>query len=131
MAMAAGVSSSEPEHRALFGLSEDTSAGNEWQGSRYTASTGTFKKWWPAVYSGDWKLPNGMRYPFIWKLESIRIEGTQAVETWTWEWVETPHMPTIAQVEQMLRTHAREEEARRQAAASTPAAGEAQTSPPN
>ena len=130
--MPSGAASSAPDRRALFGLSGDTSAGNEWQGSNYTASTGTFKKWWPAVYSGDWKLPNGMRYPFIWKLETIRIEGSQAVETWTWEWVETPHMPSIAQVEQLLTNHARDEAARRsQASASTPAAGEEQGSLPS
>ena len=110
----------DADQRTLFGLSDDTSSGNQWQGSQYTASTRVYKKWWPAVYPGEWKLPtNGMRYPFIWKLETVRVECQTAYESWTWEWIETPDMPSIAQVEQMLRTHAREQEERRRAAAAT------------
>ena len=77
------ASAADADELTLFGLSGDTSAGNDWQGSSYTASTKVYKKGWPAVYPGEWKLPNGMRYPFIWKLETVRIEGSQAVETWT------------------------------------------------
>ena len=88
-----------------------------------------FKKWWPAVYPGEWKLPNGMRYPFIRKLETVRVEGQTAYESWTWEWIETPEMPSIAQVDQMLRAHAREQEARRRAAAETSASSAGQAPP--
>ena len=109
-----------PVDASLFGLSGDTSSGNAWQGSRYNASTRTFTKWWPAIYPGEWKLPNGMRYPFIWRLVDVGRDNNQGREEWTWDWVETPGMPTIAEVEQMLRVHAREKaeaEAARQAAA--------------
>ena len=119
VAPAPAPAEAQHDQRALFGLSDDTSSGNAWQGSQYTASTKVFKKWWPAVYPGEWTLPNGMRYPFLWKLETVRVEGQTAYESWTWEWIETPDMPTIAQVEQMLRTHKREQEERRRAAAAT------------
>ena len=107
----------QQDQRALFGLSDDTSSGSSWQGSSYTASTRVFKKWWPAVYPGEWTLPTGMKYPFIWKLQSVSVEGQTAYETWTWEWVETPDMPSIAQVEELVRAHKQLQEERRRAAA--------------
>ena len=116
---------SQDAQRSLFGLSDDTQSGNAWQGSQYTASTREFKKWWPAIYPGEWKLPNGMRYPFVWKLERVYVEGNTAFEKWTWEWVEASGMPTIAQVEQMLRADAE----RRQAAAVAAAAAESSAAP--
>ena len=75
------ASAADADQRTLFGLSDDASSGNQWQGSSYTASTRVYKKWWPAVYPGEWKLPNGMRYPFIWKLETVRVEGQTAYES--------------------------------------------------
>ena len=113
---------------SLFGLSGDTSAGNEWQGNRYTSSDCTFRKWRPTIYPGEWKMPNGMRYPFFCKLKSVTIVDAQAVEVWTWEWVETQGMPTIAQVEKMLRDHAEREAPRKKAAE---AAKEASNVPPS
>ena len=109
-----------PVDASLFGLSGDTSSGNAWQGSRYNASTRTFTKWWPAIYPGEWKLPNGMRYPFIWRLVDVGRVNNQGREEWTWDWVETPGMPSIAEVEQMLLAHRQQqaqEAAARQAAA--------------
>ena len=104
-----------PDTSELLGLTGDASSGTAWQGSRYVASTKAYTKWWPAVYPGEWKLPNGMSYPIIWKLLQVRIENSQAIEEWTWEWVETPGMPTIAQVEQMLREHHQQQQAQAQA----------------
>ena len=109
-----------PVDASLFGLSGDTSSGNAWQGSRYNASTRTFTKWWPAIYPGEWKLPNGMRYPFIWRLVDVGRVNNQGREEWTWDWVETPGMPSIVEVEQMLLAHRQQqaqEAAARQAAA--------------
>ena len=106
--------SPEPDALELFGLSGDTSSGTSWQGSRYVAASRTYTKWWPAIYPGEWKLPNGMRYPFVWKLIGVRIVDSQAFEDWTWEWIETPGMPTIAQVEEMLREHHRHQQERAQ-----------------
>ena len=106
-----------PSTRELFGLSEDKSSGTSWQGSKYTAATKTYTKWWPAIYPGEWKLPNGMRYPFVWRLLQVRIENSQAREEWTWDWVETPGMPTIAEVEQMLLDHYLQQQAKKQAQA--------------
>ena len=107
----------QEDQRSLFGLSDDTRSGNAWQGSQYTSSTRTFRKWWPAVYADHWTLPNGLKYPFIWKLDTVRVEGQTAYETWTWEWIETPEMPTIAQVEHMIRAHKKEQDERRRASA--------------
>ena len=117
----------QEDQRSLFGLSDDTRSGNAWQGSQYTSSTRTFRKWWPAVYADHWTLPNGLKYPFIWKLNTVRVEGQTAYETWTWEWIETPEMPTIAQVEHMIREHNRQQEERARATAA--AADEAGESP--
>ena len=103
-----------PSNRELFGLSDDTSSGTPWQGSKYVAATKTFTKWWPAIYPGEWKLPNGMRYPFVWKLLQIRTENSQAYEEWTWDWVETPGLPSIAEVEKMLRDHYLQQQAKKQ-----------------
>ena len=116
-APAPAADAAQEDQRTLFGLSDDTRSGNAWQGSQYTSSTRVFKKWWPVVYPGEWKLPNGMRYPYIWKLDTVRVEGQTAYETWTWEWIETPEMPTIAQVEQMIRAHKKEQDERRRASA--------------
>ena len=66
-----------------------------------------------------------MRYPFVWKLQTLTAwqNGVaQAREEWTWEWVETPGMPSIAEVEQMLRAH------RQQLAADAAAAQSAERS---
>ena len=104
-----------PDTRQLFGLSGDTSSGTAWQGSRYVAASKTFTKWWPAIYPGEWKLPNGMRYPFVWKLLQVRTENSQAIEEWTWDWVETPGLPSIVQVEQMLLEHHQVQQAKLQA----------------
>ena len=104
-----------PTASELMGLSGDTSSGTAWQGSRYVAATKTFTKWWPAIYPGEWKLPNGTRYPFAWKLLNVRTENSQAIEEWTWDWVETPGLPTIAQVEQMLLEHYQQQQAQMQA----------------
>ena len=109
--------SSTPDTRQLFGLSGDTASGTDWQGSRYNAASKTFTKWWPAIYPGEWKLPNGMRYPFVWKLLQVRMESSQAIEEWTWDWVETPGMPSIAEVEQLLRDHYLQQQAKKQAEA--------------
>ena len=117
MANAQAAAASQEDQRTLFGLRDDTSSGNAWQGSQYTASTRTFRKWWPAVYADHWKLPNGLKYPFIWKLDTVRVEGQTAYETWTWEWIETPEMPTIAQVEHMIRAYMKEQDERRRASA--------------
>lgn len=118
-----------PSTRQLFGLSEDTSSGTSWKGSKYTADTKTFTKWWPAVYTAEWKLPNGMRYPYVWKLQNIHIgDGNQAREEWTWEWVETPGMPTIAEVEIMLRDHYLQQQAKKQAQARAQQQSDAQES---
>ena len=103
--------SSAPDTRQLFGLRGDTLSGTPWQGSRYVAASKTFTKWWPAIYPGEWKLPNGMRYPFVWRLMNVRTENSQAIEEWTWEWVEAPGLPTIAQVEQMLLEHHQQQQA--------------------
>ena len=118
-----------PDSRQLFGLSGDTSSGTAWQGSRYVAASKTFTKWWPAIYPGEWKLPNGMRYPFVWKLLQVRTENSQAIEEWTWDWVETPGLPSIAQVEQMLLEHHHHQQAQLQAqqAAAAAAASSAPT----
>ena len=120
-AHAQDAAASQEDQRSLFGLRDDTSSGNAWQGSQYTSSTRTFRKWWPAVYADHWKLPNGLKYPFIWKLDTVRVEGQTAYETWTWEWIETPEMPTIAQVEHMIREHKREQEERLRASAAAAA----------
>ena len=117
-----------PDTRQLFGLSGDTSSGTAWQGSRYTAASKTFTKWWPAIYPGEWKLPNGMRYPFVWKLMNVRSENSQAIEEWTWDWVETPGLPSIAQVEQMLLEHHQQQLAQAQARAQQDAAAAAASS---
>ena len=103
-----------PSSRELFGLSDDTASGTAWQGTKYISATKTFSKWWPAIYPGEWKLPNGMRYPFVWKLLQVRMENSQAIEEWTWDWVETPGMPSIAEVEQMLRDHYLQQQAKKQ-----------------
>ena len=125
-AQARAAASPQEDQRSLFGLSDDTRSGNAWQGSQYTSSTRTFRKWWPAVYADHWTLPNGLKYPFIWKLDTVRVEGQTAYETWTWEWIETPEMPTIAQVEHMICEHKREQEERARASAAAAAeAGEA------
>eukprot|EP00959_Pyramimonas_sp_CCMP1952_P355991 7455338-Pyramimonas_sp.AAC.1 len=62
-----------PNALELFGLPGDTRSGSAWQGSQYTAATKEFKKWWPATYPGEWKMPNGMLYPFVWKLKSLDV----------------------------------------------------------
>ena len=111
---AADASAETPSQRELFGLSDDTASGTQWQGSKYVASTKTFTKWWPAIYPGEWQLPNGMRYPFVWKIKTIRVEGSRVEEAWTWEWVETPGMPSIAEVEDMLRAHYEQQKAAKQ-----------------
>ena len=120
--------SSTPDTRQLFGLSGDTASGTDWQGSRYNAASKTFTKWWPAIYPGEWKLPNGMRYPFVWKLMNVGTVGSQAVEEWTWDWVETPGLPTIPEVEQMLLEHHRQQVAKAQQAAAQQAAAAAAAS---
>ena len=120
-AQAQAAASPQEDQRKLFGLSDDTRSGNAWQGSQYTSSTRTFRKWWPAVYADHWTLSNGLKYPFIWKLDTVRVEGQTAYETWTWEWIETPEMPTIAQVEHMIREHKREQEERARASAAAAA----------
>ena len=107
----------------LFDLSGDTSAGTSWQGSRKTASTRTFSKWWPSIYPGEYKLPNGMIYLFAWKLSSAVVIGSKVDENWTREWVETQGLPPIAQVEQMLRDHAREVASKKAEANAQPASG--------
>ena len=102
-----------PSSRELFGLSPDTQSGTAWQGSEYKSATRTFTKWWPTTYPGEWKLPNGMRYPFVWRLVTVGTKesqglpsmGAQCYESWTWDWIETPGLPSIAEVEQMLRDH--------------------------
>ena len=94
-----------PSSRELFGLSPDTSSGTKWQGSEYKSSTRTFTKWWPTTYPGEWQLPNGMRYPFIWRLITVGTKESQCYESWTWDWIETPGLPSIAEVEQMLKDH--------------------------
>ena len=129
-ANAQAAAASQEDQRSLFGLRDDTSSGNAWQGSQYTAATRTFRKWWPAVYADHWKLPNGLKYPFIWKLVSVQVEGQTAYETWTWEWIETPEMPTIAQVEHMIREHYRQQ-AESERASSAAAAGSGESPPPS
>ena len=99
----------------LLGLSGDTHSGSAWQGSQYTAANREFKKWWPATCPGEWKMPNGMLYPFVWKLKSLDVINGQVVETWDWEWIEAPGLATISEVESMLQ------EARARAAASAAA----------
>ena len=94
-----------PSSRELFGLSPDTQSGTAWQGSEYKSATRTFTKWWPTTYPGEWKLPNGMRYPFIWRLVTVGTKESQCYESWTWDWIETPGLPSIAEVEKMLRDH--------------------------
>ena len=56
---------------------------------------------------------------FVWKLVEVKIEGSQVFEEWSWEWVETPGMPTISQVEDMLRKFARERTAKEAAKAAS------------
>ena len=97
--------SEQPSTRELFGLSPDTQSGTSWQGSEYKAATRTYTKWWPTTYPGEWKLPNGMRYPFIWRLVTVGTKEAQCYESWTWDWIETPGLPSIAEVEKMLRDH--------------------------
>ena len=41
------------------------------------------------------------------------VIGSRVEENWTREWVETPGMPSIAQVEKMLSDHARETAAKK------------------
>ena len=94
-----------PSSRELFGLSPDTQSGTSWQGSEYKAATRTYTKWWPTTYPGEWKLPNGMRYPFIWRLVTVGTKEAQCYESWTWDWIETPGLPSIAEVEKMLMDH--------------------------
>ena len=94
-----------PSSRELFGLSPDTQSGTSWQGSEYKSATRTFTKWWPTTYPGEWKLPNGMRYPFIWRLVTVGTKESQCYESWTWDWIETPGLPSIEEVEKMLRGH--------------------------
>ena len=94
-----------PSSRELFGLSPDTQSGTAWQGSEYKSATRTFTKWWPTTYPGEWKLPNGMRYPFTWRLVTVGTKETQCYESWTWDWIETPGLPSVAEVEKMLRDH--------------------------
>ena len=103
MANAQAAAASQEDQRTLFGLRDDTSSGNAWQGSQYTAATRTFRKWWPAVYADEWPLPNGMKYPFVWNLTSLYTKAGQDYEQRTWEWVEPPGLPSIAQVEAMTR----------------------------
>ena len=97
--------SEPPSTRELFGLSPDTQSGTSWQGSEYKSATRTYTKWWPMIYPGEWKLPNGMRYPFVWRLVTVQTKESQCYESWTWDWVETPGLPSIAEVEKMLRDH--------------------------
>ena len=94
-----------PSSRELFGLSPDTQSGTAWQGSEYKSATRTFTKWWPTTYPGEWKLPNGMRYPLIWRLVTVGTKESQCYESWTWDWIETPGLPSIAEVEKMPRDH--------------------------
>ena len=111
-----------PSSRELFGLSPDTQSGTAWQGSEYKSATRTFTKWWPTTYPGEWKLPNGMRYPFVWRLITVGTKEQQCYESWTWDWIETPGLPSIAEVEKMLRDHyiAQQEAAKKNAEASPP-----------
>ena len=111
-----------PSSRELFGLSPDTQSGTAWQGSEYKSATRTFTKWWPTTYPGEWKLPNGMRYPFIWRLVTVGTKESQCYESWTWDWIETPGLPSIAEVEKMLRDHyiANQEAAKQKEEASLP-----------
>ena len=104
------------ENDSTFDLSGGTSAGAAWRGSRYTASTRTFSKCCPAVYPDEYFLPNGMRYPLVWKIKSIVVIRSRAEDNWTCDCVETPGIPSIAQVEQMLSDHAREVAAKKAAA---------------
>ena len=59
----------------------------------------------------------------------MRTENSQAIEEWTWDWVETPGLPSIAQVEQMLLEHHQQQQAKLQAqqAAAAAAASSATT----
>ncbi len=119
---AAEASRASPDTRELFGLSGDTYAGSAWQGSQCTAATREFKKWWPSTYPGEWKMPNGMLYPFVWKLKSLDVIDGQVVETWDWEWIETPGLATISEVEAMLRNHYNQQQAAAQEAQARAAA---------
>ena len=100
-----------PSSEQLLGLSSDHTRGNPWRGSLYSAASRSFSKWWPTTYAGQWRLPNGMSYPYLWTFHGISMQDGRAREEWSWNWVETPGLPTIAQVEEMLlqeylRTHA-------------------------
>ena len=111
-----------PSSRELFGLSPDTQSGTSWQGSEYKSAKRTYTKWWPTIYPGEWKLPNGMRYPFVWRLVTVQAKESQCYESWTWDWVETPGLPSIAEVEKMLKDHyiALQEAAKQKEEASPP-----------
>ena len=87
----------------------NSAGGTEWQGCGYVAATKTYRKWWPTSYPGQWRLPNGMLYPFMWHCLSVRLaEGTEDhfVEEWTWQWTPAPGMPSIEEVERMLAQRA-------------------------
>ena len=51
------------------------------------------------------------------------VIDSRVEENWTWDWVETLGMPSVAQVEQMLSDHAREVAAKQTAADSERASG--------